>query len=225
MRAVIWDLDGTLADTVDDIHASMNAALSGAGLSVVERGKVVESVGGGMAKLVERLVAEAARRDEVQRRFRAHYQENLLVKTRLFPGAREALEELRDHPMAVLSNKPEAMTRAIVDGLGIAPRFAAVYGGDSLPVRKPDPATVGKVLADLAAAADDALLVGDSRYDVETGRNAGVATCAVTWGYAKPGELEGADYVAGTFDEVVAAVRSTKASAATAARQRKAQSQ
>jgi phosphoglycolate phosphatase len=209
MRAVIWDLDGTLADTVDDIHASMNAALAGAGLEAVDRAKVVDSVGGGMAKLVERIVDAAGRREEVQRRFREHYEAHLLVKTRLFPGAAEALEALKDHPMAVLSNKPAAMTRSIVEGLGIAGRFRVVYGGDSLPVRKPDPATVRRVLADLGVGAEAALLVGDSRYDVETGRNAGVATCAVTWGYAKPGELEGADYVVGTFDGVVAAARST----------------
>lgn len=223
MRAVIFDLDGTLANTVDDIHASMDHALAGAGLGGVTRGKVLASVGGGVGRLIERIVDDVARREEVHRRFREHYSANLLVKTKLFPGAREALDALRGHPMAVLSNKPESMTRAIVEGLGIAGHFGVVVGGDSLPVKKPDPATVRHVLQALKVA--DGVLVGDSRYDVETAKNAGIAACVVTWGYAAEGELAGADYVAGTFEAVVEFVRRSASSTATAPRQSRPQSQ
>lgn len=203
--ALIFDLDGTLADTADDIAASVAHAMTGESLPVPSRGTIVGAIGGGVGKLIERLVAEAERRPAVLKAFLRHYGEHLLDRTRLYPGVSETLAALDGAALAVVSNKPEAFTRRILQGLGIAGRFRAVFGGDSLPVRKPDPAVVRAVLA--AIGGSRPLLVGDSGTDVRTARNAGIPCCAVTYGYHRPGELDGADHRIGRFDDLVGLVR------------------
>ncbi len=209
MRAVVFDLDGTLADTVDDIHLSMNLALAEFGLAPVTRRKIFESVGGGVAWLMEQVVERPTLRPAALVRFTSLYGDHLVEKTALFPGTREALEALRGLKLAVLSNKPAAMTKRIVETLGVAHFFQVVLGGDSLPVRKPDPATLKRTCELLGVEPRETMLVGDSRFDVQTAKSAGAVACAVTWGYAKPGELEGADYVVDSFAEVVEVARKT----------------
>lgn len=219
-ESLIFDLDGTLVDTVDDITASMGYAMAGLGLAVPSRSTVVASVGAGVVKLVERLVADATRRDAVRAAFTEHYNAHLLDRTKLFPEVAETLAALGGIPMAVLTNKPEGMSRRILEGLGIARHFRAVCGGDTLPVRKPDPAGVRRLLAELAllrrptshevgsrATQGGALFVGDSGVDLETALNAGLPCCAATYGYHKPGELDRADYRIDRFGELLGIVR------------------
>lgn len=195
MRALIFDLDGTLADTLDDIHASMGVAMRAARLEAPSRDRVRASVGGGVSLLVERLVDDEARRPTVLAAFREHYGAHLVVRTRLYPGVHDLLARLDGRPMAVASNKPEAMTRHLLDLLDARRFFAVVLGGDSLPVKKPDPQVVRIALERLGAAAEHALVIGDSRYDIEAARGAGVRVCAVTWGFGPRQSLDGADYV------------------------------
>lgn len=225
MRALVFDLDGTLADTVDDIHASVNLALAEFAMPQVGREKVIASVGGGVGKLIEQIVPDAAMRPRTQAKFIEHYGAHLLDRTALYPGAREALEALRGFALGVLSNKPEAMTTRIVAALGVAPFFAVVLGGDSLPVKKPDPSALTRTCERLGVAPGETMLVGDSRFDVQTAKGAGAVSCAVTWGYAKPGDLEGADYVVDTFAGVVEVARKIASPARTTARQRPPESQ
>jgi phosphoglycolate phosphatase len=205
-ESLIFDLDGTLVDTVDDIAASMGHAMAELGLEAPSRSTVVASVGAGVVKLVERLVAEATKRDAVRAAFTEHYNAHLLDRTRLFPEVAETLAALDGMPMAVLTNKPEGMSRRIIEGLGIARHFRAVCGGDTLPVRKPDPAGARRLLAELGGKA---LFVGDSGVDVETARNAGLPCCAATYGYHRPGELDRADYRIDRFGELIRIVRAT----------------
>jgi phosphoglycolate phosphatase len=113
----------------------------------------------------------------------------MLDHTTVYPGVRDALEELRGRKLTVLTNKPVNFSREMLKRLGLAHLFSFVYGGNSFPQKKPDPVGVRKLMSDSGVSAQQALLVGDSDTDVLTGRNAGVWTCGVTYGFA-PHTLE-----------------------------------
>ena len=149
-------------------------------------------VGEGARRLVERALGpdDRDRAEAALAEFLRHYADHLLDATRPYPGMVAALEALaaRGVTLSVLTNKPEDMSRAILDGLGLASHFLDVVGGDSLPTRKPEPEGLERLRARTATTRERMLLVGDSAVDVRTGRAAGVATCGVAWGLA-PGQL------------------------------------
>lgn len=187
-RLAIFDLDGTLVDSLDDLHASVNHALGVVGLPARSREEVRGYVGEGARLLLARAVSPQDHLLEpALAAWRAHYDAHCLDHTRAFPGI-EALLAGAGRRLAVHTNKPGAMARKILDGLGLLPRFAAVVGGDEAP-RKPDPAGVLEILARVGAAPRDAVFVGDSRVDVETARAAGVPLVGVTWGLASRADL------------------------------------
>jgi phosphoglycolate phosphatase len=193
-RLAVFDLDGTLVDSLDDLHASVNHALLALGLAPRSLAEVRGFVGEGARRLLERAVAP--RQDLLEAAlaaWREHYEVHLLDRTRAYPGVEAALAGAR-RTLAVLTNKPAPMARRILEGLGLAPRFAAILGGGDAP-RKPDPAGLRTLMARAGATAGETVLVGDSRVDVETGRNAGVTVVAVTWGLGRQEELAGADAV------------------------------
>ncbi|MBI4564304.1 MAG: HAD-IA family hydrolase [Planctomycetes bacterium] len=202
-RLVFLDLDGTLVDSGADIAASLNAAFQAEGLPERPERIIIDAIGGGLPVLVERTAgsAPAEKKQAVLRRVIAHYGEHLLDRTTLFPGVRETLEALRAVKV-VVTNKPEAHTRKLLEGLNVAHLFDRLYGGDTLPVRKPDPAALLDGMARYGVAPADALMVGDSGVDIETAAKAGVDSCAVTYGYSKPGELTGAKYCVQKFSEI-----------------------
>ncbi len=180
-RLIIFDLDGTLVDSVDDLAASVNHALAHVGLPARTRDEVRGFIGDGARMLLSRAVG--ARLDLLEpalAAWRAHYEEHLLDHTRPYPGVPEVLAGA-GRALAVLTNKPAPLARRILDGLGLAPRFAALVGGGDAPP-KPDPAGARALLARAGVLPGDAVLVGDSRVDAETARNAGMGFVAVTWG-------------------------------------------
>jgi phosphoglycolate phosphatase len=190
-RLVLWDLDGTLVDSRRDLAVSVNHALRTVGLP--ERGldEVVGFVGEGAARLVSRAVDPHQDRFEpALAAWHAHYSEHLLDHTVLYPGLAEALAAAQA-PMAVITNKPGAMARRILDGLGVGARFAAVVGGDEAP-RKPDPAGTLAVMQRLGAAPAETVLVGDSVVDLQTAANAGIGFVAVAWGLVSEQALRAA---------------------------------
>jgi phosphoglycolate phosphatase len=137
--------------------------------------------------LIRRALGAEAPEADVQsglQTFLSYYRAHMLDRTRLYPETLETLDELSDCRFAVLTNKPVRFSREILDGLGIYQRFDAVYGGNSFERKKPDPIGILRILADTGGTADRAWMIGDSAVDVRTGRNAGVATCGVRWGYA-----------------------------------------
>jgi phosphoglycolate phosphatase len=214
-KAVVFDLDGTLVDSVPDIQAALNWLLARMNRRPVARDEVVGMVGDGVPKLVERgLLATgglpAGGLDGPTADFTRHYEANAAALTQPFPGAVPALAALRDAGcvLAVCTNKPAGATAEILDALDLAPFFAAVAGGDTVPgVRKPDPRHLMHVLDQLGMAPGDAVMVGDSHNDVNVAKAAGVATVAVTFGYAHGpvGEL-GADLLIDHFDDLVPAL-------------------
>jgi phosphoglycolate phosphatase len=181
-RVALLDLDGTLLDTLEDLAASVNHALEAVGVP----GRPVEAirafVGEGARRLVERAVAP---HDELVEPALAawwrHYPAHCLDRTRPYPGI-PALLAGAGRTLAVHTNKPGALARRILEGLGLLGHFAAVVGGDEAP-RKPDPTGSLEILARLGAAPDGAVWIGDSRVDAETARAAGIPFVAVTWGF------------------------------------------
>jgi phosphoglycolate phosphatase len=185
---VVFDLDGTLVDSRADLTAAVNHVLQSFGLPQLPPEIVAGYVGDGARALVQRALgtAHGDRLDDGLLRFLDYYGAHVLDQTRPYLGVPEMLAALaaRDVTLAVLSNKPEALSRTILDGLGLASRFVAVLGGDSLPARKPDPAGVDYLRTLTSTPIDRVLVVGDSLIDLHTAAAAGVAFCGVTWGFA-----------------------------------------
>jgi phosphoglycolate phosphatase len=187
-RLAVFDLDGTLVDSVDDLHASVNHALASLGLPLRTIEEVRGFVGEGARVLLTKAVAP--RGDLLEpalAAWREHYVAHCLDRTRPYPGV-EALLACARRTLAVHTNKPGAMARKILAGLDLLPRFAAVVGGDEAP-RKPDPAGLLRIMEAAGATPAETVFVGDSRHDVATARAAGVEAVAVTWGLSSREEL------------------------------------
>jgi phosphoglycolate phosphatase len=182
LKAVVYDLDGTLVDSREDISDAVNAMLRALGLPARPPEIIWNFIGEGAERLVRRSLGpeHETRLPEALRTWRAEYQQRLLVKTRPYPRIVELLTippDLR----GVLTNKPAAFAREILQGLGLSRSFRAIVGGDEAP-RKPAPEGLLAICRALGAAPAETLLIGDSTVDVATGRAAGVPVCAVAWG-------------------------------------------
>ena len=211
-NAVIFDLDGTLADTAPDLAASLNHMLRQFGRDEVSLERVCDMIGNGVAMLVRRGLAATGEATEalVERAlpiFYDHYRAHLCVGTRAYPGVEAALEALSGAGsiLGVCTNKPEGLARGLIEALGWTRHFQAVIGGDTLDVRKPDPAPLLEAIA--RCGGRPALLVGDSMTDAETARAAGIPFVAVSFGFSdRPvGEL-GADAVIDHFETLPIAI-------------------
>jgi len=211
-NVLIFDLDGTLIDSAPDLHRSLNAVLAEQSRPPVPLAEIRAMVGDGAAKLVERGFAdtgaavEAAALPALVQRFLVHYSTGRHALTTTFPGVAETLATLRQRGcrLGVCTNKPYEPTMEILELLGLSGFFGAVTGGDSLPVRKPDPGHLLGTLDLLGAAADQALMIGDSINDVAVAHAAGVPVVVVRYGYTRtPVEELGADAIIERFDELI----------------------
>jgi phosphoglycolate phosphatase len=190
VRVLIFDLDGTLIDSKLDLAHSINATLEHMGRAPLTHDKIFSFVGNGAPVLVRRALGEGvtdAEADAGLAYFLSYYRAHMLDNTVPYPGVREGLELLENHPMAILTNKPVRFSQAILDGLGLARYFRFVYGGNSFERKKPDPMGVQTLLRDFGAAPQEAMMVGDSDVDVRTARNAGIWACGVTYGLGSDG--------------------------------------
>ena len=194
MQLLIFDLDGTLIDSSQDIAVSTNAMLRHMGRPEIDQKTVNSYVGDGVGMLVRRALdigPSAPEFETAQDYFIKYYRRHSLEHTRLYPGIRDALDELQSsgHKMAVLTNKPARISTDILGALQVTGYFFRVIGGDTLPAKKPDPAGIETLLQETDVARDGALMIGDSDVDVRTARNAGIKACGVLWGL-KPESLE-----------------------------------
>lgn len=192
-RGVIFDLDGTLADTLGTITAGLNQGLAALGLPRHPAARIRRMVGEGVQVLCEKALPADRQElsDVLVERVLAFYLEHPTHDARLYPGIARLLHELAEAEaiLAVLSNKPDLATLKTVDGLGIGGYFARVLGKrDDLP-RKPDPTSVRWILEQLALAPDEVLYVGDTPIDMQTAAAAGLTSVAVTWGFRSRAEL------------------------------------
>ncbi|MBI4549579.1 MAG: HAD-IA family hydrolase [Candidatus Omnitrophica bacterium] len=206
IRAAVFDLDGTLVNSRADITQSVNHALEGVGLPPLSEDEIGAHVGRGVTNLVRSVLGESHQDlfKKALARFKKHYSEHLLDHTALYPGVADTLERLSGLKKAVLTNKPTEYSVRILRGLRVERYFDSVLGGDALPVKKPAPDALLLLAARFGLRPEEILMVGDSAIDVEAGKNAGVRTCAVTYGFGTRAELEaaGADCLVGHFGEL-----------------------
>ena len=186
VRALIFDLDGTLIDSQRDLICSVNATLLEMGRAELHEDTISGYIGHGAPRLVRLALGGNASDQECERAlqfFLAYYNEHKLDSTCAYPGVPEALEHLAQYPMAILTNKPVRVSVRILEGLRLSKYFRAVYGGNSFETKKPDPLGARTILREFAAAPDEAMLIGDSEVDVQTARNAGTFAAAVNYGF------------------------------------------
>jgi phosphoglycolate phosphatase len=204
IQLVIFDLDGTLIDSRLDLVHSVNAALRHIGRAPLPDDVIASYVGDGAPILIQRALGGEIVDEELVRKglayFLSYYREHKLDHTTVYPGIKDALSTIQNsangtslrtrRKLAVLTNKPVIPSRAIVEALGLAPFFAQVYGGNSFETKKPDPEGAQTLLEENGVSPEHTVIVGDSHTDIETGRNAGLWTVGVTYGFA-PHTLEG----------------------------------
>jgi phosphoglycolate phosphatase len=200
-RTLLLDLDGTLVDTAPDVCAALNRLMRSRGLAPFTLAQTAAMIGDGVAVLVQRAFAARAVRpdDQAVAEFGSDYAAHVAEESRPFPGVTEFLREQAGAGwrMAVCTNKPEAAARKLLDSMGLSDLLQTVGGGDSFPVRKPDPA---HLLATLRLAGGDpstAVMIGDHANDVAAAHGAGVKAIFVTWGYGPLTMGQAADALAG----------------------------
>jgi phosphoglycolate phosphatase len=185
VRGLLFDLDGTLIDSTADLVASGNWLRRQEGLGPLGAAQIGSYVGDGAETMVRRLLQrpEGDVDDQVEA-YKRHYGEHCLEQTRLYPGVGSALEQLRarGYRMAVVTNKPERISRRILDGLNVGPCFGVVIGGNSCENKKPHPEPLLRACADIGVAPAHCVMIGDSRVDVEAGHNAGMASLGLLGG-------------------------------------------
>ncbi len=209
IRAILFDLDGTLLETRSDIAAAANLALADHGLGPLPLDEVTRHVGRGSRVLVARCLEacgvadpESAEIEVTLTDFIRHYKDHILDTTEPYEGVGDMLDRLRQAGLAmgIVTNKPHVLALGAIDGLGLTRYFGVVLGGESLPVRKPHPAPLLHALRALDAGADESAMVGDMEIDVESGRAASMRTVGVTWGFSTRETLEASrpDFLADT---------------------------
>jgi phosphoglycolate phosphatase len=191
-RLLVFDLDGTLVDSSRDIASAANAALGrvAPGTPEIPLDSILAYVGEGARRLVERCLQHARLAlspDEVLPVYIECYAERLLDTTYVYPGVREALEALAGTTLAVLTNKPGDLSRAILEGLGVGRGFARIWGAGDVTSRKPDPEGLLRLVAELGSSPGETWMVGDSATDVNAARAAAARSAGVTWGFHPQG--------------------------------------
>lgn len=212
---VVFDLDGTLAETAPDIMATLNVLLQAEGLAALPVSAARNLVGAGARALIERgfrasgVPLSPERLDRLFEAFLAHYLDHVADHSFLFPGVEAALTALASegHLLAVCTNKPERHSRALIEQLGVFDRFAAIAGRDTFAFCKPDPRHLTETIRLAGGDIGRAVMVGDSRTDIDTAKAASLPVVAVTFGYTDtPVEQLGPDVVISHFDTLAAEI-------------------
>ncbi len=210
LKALVFDLDGTLVDTAPDLLLATNHALSLAGRPAISPSQLRSFVGHGAMDLIRRGIAATGDElpdGEVKRLHKAmldFYADNIARESRVFPGLIALLNKCKAHglKMGVCTNKVERLSNKLLDEIGLAPYFDAVVGGDTLPIMKPDPAPYLEVARRLGEDARKSAMFGDSETDIRTAQNVGVPVIAVTFGYtARPVSEFSPTYIIDHFDQ------------------------
>jgi phosphoglycolate phosphatase len=205
IKLIIFDLDGTLVDTSGDITNALNYALKPYGLRDLTVEDTIKMVGEGITRLIEKLLENERiqMRDTVIKRFLDYYSEHLVDFSTLYPHVRETLEKLNDYKKAVISNKREYLSTRLLDKLDLLKYFDLVVGSDTTSERKPSAIPVIYVFTKLGVNPDESIIVGDSNYDIEAGKKAGLKTVAVTYGYRERQYLIDADYIIDSMKDLL----------------------
>ena len=203
---MVFDLDGTLVDSVPDLAAAINRLMTARALPIFTRPEIAAMVGDGVRVLLDRafaargLVPDPAALPD----FMVDYSANAAQETEPYPGVRETLDRFAaaGWRMAVCTNKPEAPARTLLNALALAPYFAAVGGGDSIPVRKPDPGHLSATIAAAGGSPALAVMAGDHHNDVLSAAGLGMPSIFAAWGYGPPDTGDHASATAATFPDL-----------------------
>ncbi len=212
--AAIFDLDGTLVDSVADVGFSLNATLIAWGRPALELDQIRPMMGEGAKALLQRAFAATGGAPSdpgaTLSDFQERYAARPIVGTCLYPGALAVLTRLRGKgvPLGLCTNKPERITRLVLDGLGLTPFFAAMTGGDTFAFRKPDGRHILETLARMGTVTGPVIYVGDSLADAQAAKAAGVPMIAVSFGYGGDVSTLGADRVIDDYGQFDAALES-----------------
>ena len=211
-KLIAYDLDGTLADTRQDIIHGVLHMLQAMGAPPLEAAEIERCVGRGLHDLIRGTLRmdDSKRIEKGARCFRDYYGAHMLDHTRLFKGAREVLEYFHPRPQAVLTNKPNPFSERMLEGLNVRSFFMAVLTGEPGRPQKPDPYAFCELLKQESISPEEALFVGDSPVDIETGRRAGVETVVMMHGFSSEIELKShtPDHLVRDFTELLALARS-----------------
>jgi len=193
----MFDLDGTLVDTAQDITNALNFALKPYGLDSLTVEGTIKMVGEGVSRLVEKVlpVEKLHLKSDVLNRFLEYYSEHLIDNSREYPHVKETLENFSGFKKAVISNKGEDLSKRLLEELGLSKYFDLIIGSDTAGERKPSAQPVFYAMTRLGLKPEESIIVGDSNYDIEAGKKAGVKTIAVTYGYRPIEFLREADYM------------------------------
>jgi phosphoglycolate phosphatase len=212
LKAILFDLDGTLIDSGDDLANSVNYMLKKLNKKTFDNETIKKWIGNGAAVLVKRALSggmeiKDINEEEFQKAFEIfmnHYSENLCVNTKLFDGVREVLEYLKDKKLAIITNKPYKFVLPILEYFKIDEYFDLVLGGDSLDEKKPSAKPLKVACERLGVLENEAVMVGDSKNDIIAAKNAGIRSVCVTYGYLQGEEAEklGADFVINSLKEL-----------------------
>jgi phosphoglycolate phosphatase len=214
---VVFDLDGTLVDTAPDLIGALNAVFKRHALAPLDYAPARKMIGGGARRMIENALefqgqpmsGEAV--DRLFEEFIAYYADHIADHSRAFPGLEPALDRLatQNCRLAVCTNKLEALSRLLLDALGLSRRFAAICGQDTFGIQKPDPEILLQTIRAVGGDVRHAVMIGDSEIDVATARAAGIPVIAVDFGYSRipVAELR-ADRLIGHFDELAPALLS-----------------
>jgi len=190
----VFDLDGTLIDSSGDIAVAANRTLESFGCLPMPKEAIKDDIGWGVNMLLKKLMPgiDGLDLDEARKRFLAFYGEGLIVETRLYPGVMDTLLILRKKgkKMAILTNKPEALSRRIIKAFSLCDVFFNITGGDTFLERKPHPAPLLRIMEEATTAPSETVFVGDSPIDCRTGSAAGVLTVGVSYGFRPVEELK-----------------------------------
>ena len=205
IKIIMFDLDGTLVDSSVDITNALNFAIEPYKIGRMTVKETIGLVGEGLTRLIEKVLGKerAAIVPEVLERFIGYYSEHLVEFTAPYPGVRETLERLGNYGKAVISNKRESLSRKLLEELDLAKHFDVILGSDSVGEKKPSPKPIKKVLDFFSIGPEEAVIVGDSNYDIDAGRAAGTKTIAVSYGYRDAGSLQGADFILNDIGELL----------------------
>ena len=211
MKAVIFDLDGTLIDSLPDVIESLNTVLERAGRRRITKNEARAMIGGGAEPLIQQafsLTGNEVNPAEVKRfveEFLQEYSENPATKTRLFEDVRYVLKKFIDDglKLGICTNKPHAMAHRVMNELNLTKYFDSCVGKGLLPFSKPDQRHYEHVVNEIGVSKGETTYVGDSETDVQTARNAGVPVVLVSFGYSRaPAHILGADFVINRFSEL-----------------------